>query len=134
MVPVILTMFILSGCSSSDRILEINDKMFLSQVSDIYTNYKDYDGKKVKIEGIYNYFEYDEETNHIVYRNGPGCCGDDGLVGLFFNYDGEHPLYNDWIEVVGTLEIGQVNGLEDIIINVESLTVNDERGLETVSQ
>ena len=53
---------------------------------------------------------------------------------MLFNYDGEHPLYNDWIEVVGTLEIGEVNGLEDIIINVESLTVNDERGLETVSQ
>ena len=55
------------------------------------------------------YISHDNSLTHpIVYRNGPGCCGNDDYDGfLLINvenaYTGDEPLrLNDWIKVVGT--------------------------------
>lgn len=117
------------------EIVEIKEKMFLTQINDIYYNFDDYNGKIIKVEGMYSTFDFDEsEKGHMVYRNGPGCCGNDGWGGFLLNYDGEYPEDNDWIEVIGTPEIIEKGDFRDLYLNVTSLTVLEERGAEFVYQ
>lgn len=116
-------------------IVEISEKMFMTQISDIFYNIDDYNGKIIKVQGMYTATEYEDgSVLNFVYRNGPGCCGNDGWGGFLLNYDGEYPNENDWIEVMGTLEIVEDEEYTDIYLNVTSLEVMDERGQEVVSQ
>ncbi len=117
------------------EIIEIKEKMFLTQINDIYYNLDDYKGKTIKVEGIYSTFDFDEsKKGHMVYRNGPGCCGNDGWGGFLLNYNGEYPEDNAWIEVIGTPEIIEEDDFQDFYLNVTSLTVLEERGAEFVYQ
>ena len=85
--------------SSDSDILEIGEKMFLTQINDIYFNFDDYKDKTIVVEGIYAlFYSWDgNETTPVVYRNGPGCCGNDGWGGFLLKYDGNFPNENDWI-------------------------------------
>lgn len=117
------------------KVFEIREKMFISQCSDIYLNSDDYKNKTIKLEGIYDEYT-DPETNKTYYfiiRRAPGCCGDDGAVGFEILYDGETPELNDWIEVVGTIEMIERNGSEHVALRLSKLTILDERGAEFVS-
>lgn len=119
----------------STEVFEIKEKMFIAQCNDIYLNPEDYKNKIIKLEGMYNEYT-DEETNETyfsVYRNGPGCCGNDGVAGFEILYDGTAPNLNDWIEVVGTVDIiKDEDNYEYIVLRVSELTVLDERGEEFV--
>ena len=57
----------------------------------------------------------------------------DGEV-FILNYKGEYPEINDWIEVVGTPEIVRDGPVELLYLNVQSITVLEERGAEFVMQ
>ncbi|MDR1028312.1 MAG: hypothetical protein LBL63_02710, partial [Clostridiales Family XIII bacterium] len=89
------------------EVFEIGEKFFIQQCNDIYYNPQSYEGDVVRLEGIYDeYFdEYKGETSHAVYRNGPGCCGNDGVAGFVFKYDGSFPVQDEWIEVTGVVEL-----------------------------
>lgn len=118
------------------KVVEIKEKMFLTQMNDIFLNYDDYVGKTIKYEGIYSYL-YDELTDSyisFVYRNSPGCCGDDGIAGFEVVYEGEPVMDEEWVEVVGTLETYELDGNEYIRLVASSMTVLSERGAEYVSQ
>ena len=118
-----------------NNIIEIKERMFINQCNDVYLNPDDYRGKLIKLEGIYDGFT-DEETGeklNFVFRYGPGCCGYDGVAGFEFNYIGNLPNPQDWIEVVGVVEILDIDNYETVRLNAISLNVLDKRGKEFVA-
>lgn len=118
-----------------NNIIEIRERMFINQCNDIYLNPDDYRGKVIKLEGIYDGF-VDKETGeklNFVFRYGPGCCGYDGVAGFEFNYNGTIPNPQDWIEVVGVVEILEIDNYETVRLNAISLNVLDKRGKEFVA-
>ena len=116
-------------------VVEISEKMFIAQCNDVYLNPEDYQGKAIKLEGIYcTYKDMDNvHSFHYVMRYGPGCCGNDGSAGFEFLYDGEMPKPDDWIEVIGTVEKVKENDSEYIVLRASKVTVLDVRGEEFVS-
>lgn len=125
-----------SVSSDSDDIIEIKEKMFVAQTKDIYLNANEYLGKTIKYEGYLSkyYSEAIDKTFYFVVRNGPGCCGNDELVGFEVVWDDEFPEVNDWVEVKGVLESFEEGDYSYLRIAVESMTVLDVRGQETVYQ
>lgn len=122
--------------TDNNEVIEITEKMFLTQINDIYYNFEDYKGKIIKVQGMYDSGEsyLDGNMLHMVYRNGPGCCGNDGWGGFYLNYDGEYPIINDWIEVTGTAQMVESDEYSLLYLNVSNLTVMEERGAEYVEQ
>lgn len=117
-------------------VLEIGEKMFLSQINDMYFNFDNYKDKTIVVEGMYAlFYSWDgSKTSPVVYRNGPGCCGNDGWGGFLLKYDGEYPNENDWIRVTGTPELVEDGYYLNLYLNVTSLEVKTERGAEFVTQ
>ena len=121
---------------SSDEILEISEKMFVAQTNDIYYNVQEYLGRVIKYEGIFSVYVAPETGNryYAVIRYGPGCCGIDANCGFEVSWDEEYPEDNDWVEVVGVLEIYDDSGYKFLRLAVDSLTVLPVRGEEYVNQ
>ena len=118
-------------------IIEVTEKMYVTYINDIYTNFENYEGKKIRIQGIFTSF-YDEtvdETFYFVYRTGPGCCGNDGaMCGFEFTTSGEIPTENDWIEVTGVLTSYEQDGVLYLMLKDSTVEIKQERGLEVVYQ
>lgn len=118
-------------------VIEIKERVFIAQINDIYSNFADYEGKTIIVEGMYSEFQVSEDSPKmpVVYRKGPGCCGNDGWGGFFLRYDGQLPKENDWIRVQGKplIEEGE-DGYYNLFLQVDSLEVKKERGAETVKQ
>lgn len=114
----------------------IREKMFITQINDIFYNIEDYEGKTIAVEGMFRIFPGVDGGPDIpvVFRNGPGCCGNDGWAGFLLHYDGEYPAIDDWILVKGTPEIVHTELYIQLYLNVTSLEVKDERGAEFVDQ
>ena len=125
-----------TGESAEGDVLEIGEKMFLTQISDMYCNFDHYKDKTIIVEGMYaQFYSWDgSETAPVVYRNGPGCCGNDGWGGFLLKYDGEFPNENDWIRVTGHPELVTEGYYTNLYLNVASLEVKAERGTEFVTQ
>lgn len=120
----------------SDEIIDIKEKMFVTQTNDIYINTEEYLGKTIRYEGMFNQYYWAEadETYYSVIRYGPGCCGYDQNAGFEIKWDGEYPKPNDWVEVVGVLEQYVEEGITYLRVDVQSLKVLEVRGMETVLQ
>lgn len=127
----------------------IKEANYVTYINDIYNNPDNYIGKIVQIDGMYTYEDYTSNGGnkyHYVYRQGPGCCGNDGsMCGVEFSTaDGVYPDYtpksgddnaaHPWIKVTGTLkqyyegEAGPFYTLENAVFEVMT-----ERGQEVVS-
>lgn len=118
------------------EILEIKEKMFITQINDIFYNIDEYKNKIIVVEGMYskwNKWNGDEKVP-VVYRQGPGCCGNDGWGGFWLNYDGKLPNENDWIKVIGTPELVTEEYCLYLYLNVISLETQTKRGAEFVKQ
>lgn len=116
--------------------VEIKEKLFIAQTNDIYLNPQDYLGKIIKYEGIFQIYE-DAEPKYNYYsviRYGPGCCGYDANAGFEVKWDQPYPQPNDWVEVVGVLEEYEQDGFPYLRLAIQSLTVMETRGQETVTQ
>lgn len=122
--------------SAEGDVLEIGEKMFLTQINDMYYNFDNYKDKTIIVEGMYAlFYSWDSsETAPVVYRRGPGCCGNDGWGGFLLKYGGEYPNENDWIRVTGTPELVEEGYYLNLYLNVTSLEVKTERGTEFVTQ
>lgn len=118
--------------------VEITDKLFIGQINDIYENSADYMGKMIRMEGILLSYMYDptNEMVSIVYRIGPGCCGNDGNVGLEVRLKDsmELPENNAWVEAIGVLEKYTEEGQTYFRLALESLREMEKRGQEIVTQ
>jgi uncharacterized membrane protein YcgQ (UPF0703/DUF1980 family) len=121
-------------------VIEIKEKMFVAQSNDVYYNVEDYLGKTLKYEGIFQEFTDGEngQTYYSVIRYGPGCCGIDANCGFEVcwvnNSEAEYPKQNDWVEVLGVLELYEEGEYSYLRLNLTSMTVLDVRGAEYVSQ
>jgi len=126
--------------TSTKDVIEIKEKMFISQVNDVYLNKNDYLGKKIKLEGLF----FTEQGNNnksycFVLRFGPGCCGYDGNVGFEVAWDKDknkqYPGNNSWVEATGELKTYEEDGYDEFLyLDLISLNVLDKRGMETVLQ
>jgi len=120
--------------------VEIGEKMFVSQVNDVYLNTDDYLGKTIKLEGIFKQDQGYEKLYCFVLRYGPGCCGDDGNVGFEVAWaDGEaqsYPPADSWVEAAGVLKTyEEEDGYAPYLyLDLSSLNVLSKRGAETVGQ
>lgn len=120
--------------SVDNDMVEIKEKLFVTQTLDIYTNTEDYLGKTIKYEGIFDFYTTEDgRTYYYVIRYGPGCCGNDSTAGFEVVWDNDYPELNDWVEVIGILESYMENGRPYLRIQVTSLRILDERGAETVT-
>lgn len=122
---------------SEEDIIKITEKMYITYINDIYTNFDNYKGKKIQIEGMFSagYDENTKEAFYVVYRVGPGCCGNDGdMAGFEFVTADPLPEENDWIEVTGVLEEYEQDGMPYIRLKDSKVVVKEERGQEVVYQ
>ncbi len=119
-----------------DGRIKIKEKMFLAQIDDIYINFQDYLGKEIFYEGFMFYSKEEElnKTYYYVVRNGPGCCGNDTLIGFEIYWTGEIPEENEWVEVSGTLEEYEEDDMTYLRLNLRSIVVLEVRGSETIYQ
>jgi uncharacterized membrane protein YcgQ (UPF0703/DUF1980 family) len=114
-------------------VIEITDNYFIQQTDDVYVNINDYVGKKIKLEGfVYPYLDQYGKTLYAIVRRSPGCCGDDGIVGLdVINEDG-FPEKDTWVEVIGIVQTYSVN-LETVPVIIVSSMQEKEPGVTFVS-
>lgn len=119
-----------------EDVLEISEKMYLTQIQDIFLNFSDYEDKTIVVEGMYGLLFNPEgiKNTPAVYRRGPGCCGNDGWGGFLLRYDGTYPDENAWIRVTGTPEIVENGHYRDLYLNVSEIEVLETRGEEFVTQ
>lgn len=118
-------------------ILEISEKMFLTQINDIYFNFDEYKDKIIIVEGMYASFTTRDGTVKVpvIYRYGPGCCDNDGWGGFLLKYAGQLPQEKDWIRVTGTPELTRTpEGYTNLVLNVISIERKTQHGKEQVMQ
>ena len=114
--------------------VEIRERLFLTQILDISNNFEHYIGRTVRYEGIFEKFG-DEFIFAFVFRHGPGCCGDDGIIGFSVAWDdgrADFPENGEWVEVVGTFGVLEMEGFLFRCVFLTSITVLDVRGEEFV--
>ncbi len=124
-----------SEVSANSDVIELTENMYVTYINEIYTNFDDYIGRTIKLQGMFTseYYEPSDTTYYYVYRVGPGCCGNDGsMCGFEFTWDGQMPQDNDWIEVIGTLDKYDLEGQTYLTLNAKSVQVMTERGTENV--
>ncbi|MCL2544655.1 MAG: hypothetical protein FWE77_01920 [Clostridia bacterium] len=134
-----------AGAVSAENLLEgreiihIRERMFMTQINDIYLNPEKYVGKGVQFEGIYiEEVLGNGDVYRAVVRMSPGgCCGDDGRTGfevVWDDPDQPYPKFNDWVEVSGVLEQFEEDGVTYLRVRLVSLRVLAVRGAEYVNQ
>ena len=130
-----LSLILITGCGS-EKIVEIDEKMFITQTDDIYINQDEYLGQTVHYEGLFEIYPPEDgfPAQYYVIRRAPGCCGDDGKAGFEILWDGELPLDNDWVEITGTIQLYSDEGYERLVVKATALTVLPTRGQEFVTQ
>lgn len=134
-----------------DKRVYITEDLYEPWISQIYLDPREYEGSIIRLEGIYttNYSETDKKNYNMVYRIVTGGSityehthEDDHdhadlpqneMYGFEFDYDGNMPKENDWIEVEGILEVYEVNGEDNLKIKANSVTIKSERGKEVIS-
>lgn len=154
----LLLMGTIVGCSSNDKsveskdnkevssvideennedIMEIDERIFVTEVSYIKNHAEEHLGKKIKLQG---YYYIDEDGTSYVVRNVENYSGHNGIVGFEFVFNGDLPKENDWIEVVGVLEecehsheSEEEHSHNHVRLKLESLKVMDTRGQDTVN-
>jgi uncharacterized membrane protein YcgQ (UPF0703/DUF1980 family) len=145
MVLLLLVSILLTGCGANgtgvvveepeetpapNTTIVIPEKMFATQVYEVYVNQADYIGKRIQIEGLYDaYGGY-----QFVYRRTNGCCGTDGTTGFPVEWDGEKPAIDDWIAVEGVLTEYVEGGTPFLRIKADKLEKTKISGKEFVTQ
>jgi putative membrane protein len=126
----------------NDGTIEIKEKMFATQISDVYLNAEDYLGRTIKLEGLFKselYYGKDEPYCFVI-RYGPGgCCGMDANVGFEVAWAKEnakpYPVVDSWVEATGVLKTYEEDGYANYLyLDLSSLNVLNKRGAETVKQ
>ena len=121
-------------------IIEIRERMFATQITDIYLNANDYLEKTLRLQGIFKVDRHEGEDpiNSVIRYSPGGCCGNDGLVGFEVKWAkdnaGKFPSENSWVEATGVLKQYGIGFFKYLYIELSSLTVLETRGAEFVRQ
>jgi len=128
----------------SGSIIEIQEKMFIAQINDIYLNTGDYLDKTIKLEGIFRTFNFTGRDHYYVMRNSPGCCGNDGSVGFEVSWPDTakadnfltegYPEPDDWVAAEGKLAYYETGGISYLYLVLSSLEIKPDRGAEFVAR
>jgi len=138
---VLILLVLLVGCSDSGSgdgdIIEIGERFFVTQITDINMNASNYIGRTIQYEGVFRSLSWAAtgEDYYMVIRNTLGCCGDDGVVG-YEVYLGDIEPFSDnaWVQVTGVLEWYEVGDMRFLRVVATSIREMDERGAEFVTQ
>jgi uncharacterized membrane protein YcgQ (UPF0703/DUF1980 family) len=118
-------------------IVDIKEKMFLTQTNDVYVNKDEYLGRTIRLEGMFGTLDNVTPPCRYVYRFGPGCCGYDSNAGfevVWKKPDATYPNDNDWVAATGVLEDYEQDGESFLRLALNSLVVKSVRGKEEVEQ
>lgn len=116
----------------------VGDNYFDTQMADINLNFSSYKGKTIEIEGMYlSNLQY----TFIGRYSTSNLCVDcpTGYSYIEYEFKGnnlpELKDEQDWIKIIGTLKEGydESMGVDYYYIDVISLQVMNERGMDTVS-
>jgi uncharacterized membrane protein YcgQ (UPF0703/DUF1980 family) len=133
-------LFITVSCTNNKTenkgVVEIGEKMFITQVNDVYLNAKDYIGKTIKLEGM---FKCEDPYNFVVRYGFGGCCGTDANVGFEVMWDktseSPYPAADSWVEATGVLKSHPLDSNSQYLyLDLTSLNVLENRGRQLVFQ
>ena len=122
----IAILFLISfvGCAGADdEVIVITERFFVTQMTDIVINHRDYEGRTIQMEGLFREIQGHTRNFYVVMRYAL-CCE---MKPFWFevSLSGFEPLENDaWVEVTGTLDMQ--TGLP--VLQVTSLIELEERG------
>jgi len=140
-VLIIVVAMLLTACSpggSDDYVVEITERFFVNQTTEVLRNPERYLGRTIRLEGIFITVQLPgvDDDFHFVHRLTDGCCGPIEPIGFEVRLDGIAPLPDDtWVEVIGVLEQYENIWQHDALrLEVASLTEMSERGAEFVAQ
>jgi len=134
----IIASLVITGCSRTEEnsIIEIRERMFLTQIQDIYLNTNDFLGRTIKLEGIFTGVTWDGDHFYYVIRHASdGCCGG-GNVGFEVMWPEDrrepYPENDSWVEAIGVLKLFEEDLFRHLYLELISLNVLDTRGAEFV--
>jgi uncharacterized membrane protein YcgQ (UPF0703/DUF1980 family) len=112
----------------------VGDNLYSTQINDWYTNFEQYEGKVVEIEG---YYIDDYAPYTFVGRYGPSCpyCNGGYVSFEFYTLDDLSQLRSgtDWIKVIGILRQGEDQNGSFYYIEALSWDKMDKVGKDTVT-
>jgi uncharacterized membrane protein YcgQ (UPF0703/DUF1980 family) len=138
-VILLITSFFITGCTRTETeensVIEIRERMFMTQIQDIYLNANDFLGRTIKLEGIFIGMTWDGASyNYVVRSYSDGCCG--GNVGFEVMWPqgrpDPFPENNSWVEAEGVLKLFQGDSSRNLYLELISLNVLETRGAEVV--
>ena len=95
---------------------EIGDSFFIEATNDVIVNLSEHVGKAISIQG---FVACDEAPNgdmsYSVYRQTPGCCGNDGIAGLDIVCMDDYPQIGTWVKATGIVEEDPLNKKNPVI-------------------
>ena len=119
----------------------IKENFFITAINDIYLNRNDFMGKTIMLEGVFKYGEEEGREYCYVVRYGPGCCGDDGLVGFEVAWGSPiaggkktYPETDSWVQAKGVLSKYDEMGSSFIYLSLKDMNTLEKRGIEYVSR
>ena len=128
---------------ANDKEVVIGEKQFLTKIDYIYKNIDKFLNSNIIVEGMYGLYKSWDETFQfpMVYRNGPGCHGDDQYGGFYLvNIDTSLLQIDDWIKVTGkpfmyehTDSEGEVKNYLFILVEDLKILTLKERKAEMVN-
>lgn len=116
----------------------LGDNYFDTQVADINLNFSEYEGKTIEIEGMY-LLNPEGPFTFVGRYSTSNLCPDCPTGYSYMEYEwkakGRPELKDEdtWVKVIGTLKLGDDNGVEYHYIDVASMEIMNEKGLLTVS-
>ena len=109
--------------SSEVDLTRMSSTMIYAKVFDMMINPKNYEGKKVRMHGIFNVFEYEESgVQHrsfaCIVQDATACCAQGMEFQLKGNssYPRDYPPRSSEITISGTFRQFEENGLNRILI------------------
>lgn len=87
------------------KINDIGDNYFIEATNDVIVNLPEYIGKAISIQGFVSQDEAKNgDISYSVYRQTPGCCGNDGTAGLDIVCIDDYPQIGTWVKATGIVE------------------------------
>jgi len=95
----------------------------LVSFSDLIRKWEKYDGRRIRVEGLFANTASEKDTFSVVFRYFISCCVADAMpVGVFMSgQDNTDIKNNDWVIAGGRVQYRQIDGYDVVFMKVESL-------------
>ena len=108
------------------ELIQMNDGIYSSYVEAMNMNPNDFEGRKIKVRGFV-YKEEGLEENQLILSRFliTHCIADASITGLITEFNQANEFEQDtWLEIEGTLEVTNYNGIELPLIKAEKMDRN----------